>query len=93
MVDDLRLEPTNSARRCYSAGVSLDPKKRAELERLGATTRAGAEAWLADQGEEAARPRETRCGAGRGRSWSPQPPSLADRGRRNGDTARRNSAG
>jgi hypothetical protein len=40
--------------------VSLDPKKRAELERLGATTRADVEAWLADQDEEVARPRETR---------------------------------
>jgi hypothetical protein len=39
--------------------VSLDPKKRAELERLGASTRADVEAWLDDQDEEATRPRQT----------------------------------
>jgi hypothetical protein len=38
--------------------VSLDPKKRAELERHGASTRADVEAWLADQEEEATRPRQ-----------------------------------
>jgi hypothetical protein len=35
----------------------MDPKKRAQLERLGATTRADVEAWLADQDEQAAHPR------------------------------------
>jgi hypothetical protein len=39
--------------------MNLDPRKRAELERQGATTRADVEAWLADQDEEAARPRQT----------------------------------